>query len=129
MRQTRSFRVEEMRVMDETSAPSTSGNPDPTERGSAEVPPSSVDVTMDESRTEDWSSQSENVAVETGTDQPQSIGRYKVIAFLGKGGFGRVYLGFDKELDRRVAIKVPNRERISSPADLEAYFKEARTLA
>jgi eukaryotic-like serine/threonine-protein kinase len=60
---------------------------------------------------------------------PMQIGRYRVIRLLGKGGFGRVYLAQDDELDRRVAIKVPNPERISSPRDLEAYLKEAKNLA
>jgi serine/threonine protein kinase/formylglycine-generating enzyme required for sulfatase activity len=48
---------------------------------------------------------------------------------LGKGAFGRVYLAKDEDLDRPVAIKVPNRERVASPHDLEAYFREARILA
>ena len=60
---------------------------------------------------------------------PSQIGRYRVIRLLGKGGFGRVYLAHDDELDRPVAIKVPNPERISSPEDLEAYLKEAKILA
>jgi len=57
------------------------------------------------------------------------IGRYRVIGLLGKGAFGRVFLAEDDELDRRVAIKVPNPERISSPEDLEAYLREAKVLA
>jgi serine/threonine protein kinase/formylglycine-generating enzyme required for sulfatase activity len=60
---------------------------------------------------------------------PSQIGRYRVIRLLGKGGFGKVYLAHDDDLDRPVAIKVPHPERISSPKDLEAYFKEAKTLA
>jgi len=61
--------------------------------------------------------------------EPSQIGRYRVIRLLGKGGFGRVYLAHDDELDRPVAIKVPNRERVSSPRDLEAYLTEAKILA
>src|SRR6516162_3005218 len=61
--------------------------------------------------------------------QPQSIGRYRVIRRLGQGGFGRVYLGHDDGLDRPVAIKVPNPERIAHPSDVEAYLNEARILA
>jgi eukaryotic-like serine/threonine-protein kinase len=60
---------------------------------------------------------------------PQSIGRYRVIRLLGKGGFGRVYLAHDGDLNRPVAIKVPNPERISHPEDVEAYLNEARILA
>ncbi|MFI5458843.1 MAG: serine/threonine protein kinase, partial [Isosphaerales bacterium] len=60
---------------------------------------------------------------------PSQIGRYRVVRLLGKGSFGRVYLADDDELDRPVAIKVPNPERISSPKDLEVYLREAKILA
>ena len=48
---------------------------------------------------------------------------------MGQGGFGRVYLAHDDDLDRPVAIKVPNPERIAHPEDAEAYLNEARILA
>src|SRR5262249_13885083 len=59
---------------------------------------------------------------------PERIGRYRVIRLLGRGGFGRVYLAQDDDLDRPVAIKVPNPERIAHPEDVEAYLNEARIL-
>ena len=63
------------------------------------------------------------------SSDPIKIGRYRVIRLLGKGGFGRVYLAHDDELDRAVAVKVPNIERIRAPEDLEAYLLEAKVLA
>ena len=60
---------------------------------------------------------------------PTKIGRYTILGRLGQGGFGRVYLAHDDDLDRPVAIKVPNPERITDPEDVEAFLVEARILA
>ena len=46
---------------------------------------------------------------------PKKIGRYTILRRLGKGGFGQVFLAFDDDLDRSVAIKVPRPERVSRP--------------
>jgi serine/threonine protein kinase len=59
---------------------------------------------------------------------PDQIDRYRVIQSLGQGGFGRVYLAHDAEIDRLVAIKVPNPERVSGLEDVEAFLAEARIL-
>lgn len=60
---------------------------------------------------------------------PTRIGRYRVERMLGKGGFGLVYLAFDDQLRRQIAIKVPNSELIAHVTDVELYLSEARMLA
>ena len=60
---------------------------------------------------------------------PHRVGRYRIERTLGEGGFGRVYLGHDDELERAVAIKVPRREVVSGPDAVGQYLKEARTVA
>jgi formylglycine-generating enzyme required for sulfatase activity len=56
---------------------------------------------------------------------PSHIGRYRVERQLGQGGFGRVYVAFDEQLARFVAIKVPH-AHITDP---DSYLAEARILA
>ena len=57
---------------------------------------------------------------------PERIGRFKIEEVLGSGGFATVYLGYDADLQRRVAIKVPLPHRVT---DAEVYLTEARILA
>ena len=61
--------------------------------------------------------------------QPERLGRFKVEHRLGRGAFGDVYLADDPELNRKVALKVPRRERFSSPEDMDIFVQEARTAA
>src|SRR5262249_42104864 len=62
-------------------------------------------------------------------DSPARLGRYRITGTGGKGGFGVVYRGYDEELRRDVAIKVPHRHRVAQSEDVEAYLAEARLLA
>jgi eukaryotic-like serine/threonine-protein kinase len=66
---------------------------------------------------------------EAATSDPSRIGRYRVVGRRGGGGFGQVFLAQDDELDRPVAIKVPHRERVARPENVESYLAEARIVA
>ena len=55
----------------------------------------------------------------------QNLGKYKIIAPLGSGGFGTVYLAQDTWIDKKVAIKVPHRQGL----DFGELLREPRLLA
>ena len=110
--------------MDETKNLSeTEGSQKPVEGSSG-----SSDETKSQSETEGSQAPLAGSSELTNGD-PSRIGRYRIIHRLGQGGFGRVYLAHDDDLDRPVAIKVPNPERITHPEDVEAFLIEARILA
>ena len=57
------------------------------------------------------------------------LGHFTVTKFIGGGGMGRVYLGFDKSLDRKVAIKVLQRQRAQDQFSVARFMNEARSAA
>ena len=59
----------------------------------------------------------------------ETVGRYAMQKWLGRGGFGDVYLAWDGQLHRSVAIKVPRRDRFRSTEEEDQFFEEARTAA
>ncbi len=59
-------------------------------------------------------------------ETPPSVGHYRIERELGAGGFGRVFLGWDEQLSRKVAIKIPRSDAVSTP---EQFLSEARKLA
>lgn len=68
-------------------------------------------------------------ALSVSKSEDQYIGRYRLTRLLGRGAFGIVWLAFDSELHRQVAIKVPTADRFRKPEDAETYLEEARTVA
>ena len=60
---------------------------------------------------------------------PATIGRYRVRHLLGEGAFGRVYLAWDEELAREVAVKVSHPSQVADPRAIKEFLSEARTVA
>ncbi|MDA1015791.1 MAG: SpoIIE family protein phosphatase [Planctomycetota bacterium] len=60
-------------------------------------------------------------------DLPAKIDKYEIQGLLGRGAYGAVYLGFDAQLDRQVAIKVPLLNTDAKTDEL--LVSEARQLA
>lgn len=58
-----------------------------------------------------------------------AFGRYVVQRPLGAGGFGDVYLAYDAQLDRHVAVKVLRSGNVQTRNQEEQLLQEARRLA
>jgi serine/threonine protein kinase len=56
-----------------------------------------------------------------------SFGRYQIVRLLGRGAMGAVYLAYDTQLHRHVAVKTPflGESRIT----IERFYREARAMA
>lgn len=62
----------------------------------------------------------------SGIQVPSTFGRYRVVKELGRGGMGSVYLAHDTQLDRPVALKVPNFVDPQNPKLVERFYREAK---
>lgn len=66
------------------------------------------------------------------TDDPNMLGRigpYEIIALLGQGGMGAVFKGFDRSLNRFVAIKMLLPHLAASGAARKRFAREAQAIA
>ena len=64
-----------------------------------------------------------------GFDSGTLLGRYRLVRPIGSGSFGTVWLGFDSQLKRPVAVKVPRRDRFSNPMQRDLFLTEAQMVA
>ena len=60
---------------------------------------------------------------------PCTIGDYRFIEVVGRGGMGIVYRAFQISLNREVAIKMILRDRLASDGERQRFFAEAKATA
>ena len=58
-----------------------------------------------------------------------TIGNYRIIERIARGGMGTVYLGEHLSMPRRVAVKVLPGELAKNPMIVERFYREARAAA
>ena len=58
-----------------------------------------------------------------------TVGGYRLISLIARGGMGAVYLADDPRLDRRVALKIPAPELVADPAFRDRFLRETKLAA
>lgn len=67
---------------------------------------------------------------ESGERSPGTVlGDWRILALLGEGGMGRVYLAQHVTLERKAALKVMRKRFSSDPQSVARFFEEARAVA
>jgi serine/threonine-protein kinase len=57
------------------------------------------------------------------------LGQFRILRQLGEGGMGSVYLGYNEEQGRHVALKVLSDTLAQNQAYVERFYREARSVA
>lgn len=63
------------------------------------------------------------------TLEGQTLGKYRVLEALGRGGMAQVYRGYHPQLDRQVAIKVLRADLVEQEEFLERFRREAHAVS
>jgi tetratricopeptide (TPR) repeat protein len=71
----------------------------------------------------------EHLPSPAGNPLPRQFGRYRIERLLGRGGMGAVYLAFDTQLKRRVALKAPFVGPDDGPEALRRFRRSAEAVA
>src|ERR1700688_2018653 len=56
----------------------------------------------------------------------QTLGCYKIVEVIGRGGMGVIYKAHDQWMDRTIAIKMLHQHLVHDPQSLQRFNQEAR---
>lgn len=59
----------------------------------------------------------------------QKVGRYEILCSLGAGGMGQIYLAYDAQLNRKIALKLISPEFATDPQRVRRFEQEARAAS
>ena len=59
----------------------------------------------------------------------EKLGHYEILALLGKGGMGEVYLAQDSKLNRKVALKILRQQLIADGKRTNRFIREAQAAS
>jgi eukaryotic-like serine/threonine-protein kinase len=71
----------------------------------------------------------EKSAEESEFSSGQNLGRYEILCPLGSGGMGQIYLAYDAQLHRKIALKLISREFATDPRRVQRFEQEARAAS
>src|SRR4030095_8182529 len=62
-------------------------------------------------------------------DSGTKLGHYEIRSKIGEGGMGEVYLGYDTQLDRTVALKILPQNVAADQTRLKRFVQEAKSVS
>src|SRR5687768_11575361 len=62
-------------------------------------------------------------------ESARTVGRYEIIRPIGSGGMAVVYLAYQHDLDRYVALKELRDFELAEPEAVDRFMRESRTIA
>ena len=71
----------------------------------------------------------ENAGLDSTTDEPLLLSRFRLLERVGTGAFGVVWRAFDTKLERNVALKVPHSSLLESADFQKRFWREAQAAA
>jgi serine/threonine protein kinase/WD40 repeat protein len=84
---------------------------------------------QDDQETLGWRADAHGSSPDTPAATTKTLGRFRIVHELGRGGLGIVYLAYDPKLGRQVALKIPRIESLASDESQRRFLREAEAAA